>query len=414
MNIWCISKYASIPPYGTGARLFHLTKEFIKQGHNALLITSDANHLAQYPSTEKIYNYDQPEGVPVYWLKTKKYKKSFSAERVLSWLDFERRLFGLNTKNLDKPDVVIISSLSIFSIVYGLYLKRKFKAFLVFEVRDIWPLTMTEEASFSKLHPLVLFIGFLEKLGYKYADLIVGTMPKLDLHVKKILGYERPFHCSPLGFNKNSYNHEGLETTDNPFNDIFPKNKVIVGYSGSMGISNALDPFINVIHELQDNTNIHFMLVGSGDFKEKYETQLSHCTNVSFLPKIPQNEVKYFLDKCDIVFLSTKPSKVWDYGQSMNKVVEYMLAGKPIIATYTGYPSMINESSCGVFINEKEKKNIENGVKSALLNMVNLSNKDRENIGKRGLDWIRSRRTYSILAKQYLDRISEEMNKLRS
>lgn len=414
MNIWCISKYASIPPYGTGARLFHLTKEFIKQGHNALLITSDANHLAQYPSTEKIYNYDQPEGVPVYWLKTKKYKKSFSAERVLSWLDFERRLFGLNTKNLDEPDVVIISSLSIFSIVYGLYLKRKFKAFLVFEVRDIWPLTMTEEASFSKLHPLVLFIGLLEKLGYKYADLIVGTMPKLDLHVKKILGYERPFHCSPLGFNEDSYNDEDFSTADNPFNDIFPINKTIVGYSGSMGISNALDPFINVIHELQDNPNIHFMLVGSGDLKEKYKTQLSHNSNVNFLPKIAQNDVKYFLDKCDIVFLSTKPSKVWEYGQSMNKVVEYMLAGKPIIATYTGFPSMINESNCGVFINEKEQKNIESGIKTTLLNMVNLSIKEREDIGKRGFDWIKSRRTYSILAKQYLDRISEEMNKLRS
>ena len=47
MNIWCISKYASIPPYGTGARLFHLTKAFIDLGHNAILVTSDSTHLAQ-------------------------------------------------------------------------------------------------------------------------------------------------------------------------------------------------------------------------------------------------------------------------------------------------------------------------------------------------------------------------------
>ena len=34
----------------------------------------------------------------------------------------------------------------------------------------------------------------------------------------------------------------------------------------------------------------------------------------------------------------------------MNKVVEYMLAGKPILASYSGHPSMINEAACGTFI----------------------------------------------------------------
>lgn len=407
MNIWCISKYASIPPYGTGARLFHLTKSFIDLGHNAVLITSDSTHLAQYPFTNKVYNYAEPEGVSVYWLKTKKYRKTFSVARVVSWLDFERRLFGLDTSKLDKPDVVIISSLSIFSIVYGLYLKKKFKAFLVFEIRDIWPLTMTEEAGFSDFHPLVLLIGLIEKMGYKYSDLIVGTMPKLDAHVHNILGYNRPFHCSPLGFKEENYTEQLCDDEDNPFNDIFPKDKVVIGYSGSMGITNALEPFINLIYMLRENSDIHFMLVGSGDLKEQYEKQLSECSNVNFLPKIKQDEVKYFLAKCDIVFLSTKPSKIWDYGQSMNKVVEYMLAGKPIIATYIGYPSMINEANCGVFIKSSGSQKIEDDIKVALMNMVNLSKEEREEIGRRGRDWIQSRRTYPILAKEYINRISE-------
>ena len=113
MNIWCISKYSIIPPFGTGARLFQLTKSFIDLGHNAILFTSDSNHFVQYPHTDKVYNYAEPEGVPVYWLRTKKYRKTSSVARVVSWLDFERRLFGFKTNRLAKPDVVIISSLSI-------------------------------------------------------------------------------------------------------------------------------------------------------------------------------------------------------------------------------------------------------------------------------------------------------------
>lgn len=402
MNILCISKYASPPNYSKmSARLFVLAKEFINLGHKATLITSDSNHFSTYPHTKEIYNFEVVENVPLCWVKTKKYIKTASIDRVLSWFDFERKLFKLDLTKIDKPDVVLVSSLSIFSILYGYFLKKKFNSFLVFEIRDIWPLTMTEEGGFSKWHPLVLLIGFVEKFGYKKADLVVGTMPKLDLHVKNILSYNKPFHCSPLGFDPVNYKEEFVD--NNPFDKVFPKNKVIVGYAGSMGITNALEPFIETIKLLNDNKNIHFMLVGSGDLKATFEEKLENCTNVTFLLRIGQNEVKYFLQKCDILYLSTKDSKVWEYGQSMNKVVEYMLASKPIIASYTGYPSMINEANCGYFENTLNA----NDLKEKILSIVNLNEEEREKLGENGKKWIYKNRQYSKLAKEYIDKINE-------
>jgi len=402
MNILCISKYASPSNYSKmPARLFVLAKEFIKLGYKTTLVTSDSNHFSTYPYTKEIYNFEVVDDVPLCWVKTKKYVKTASIDRVLSWFDFERKLFKLDLNKIDKPDVVIVSSLSIFSIIYGYYLKKKFNSFLVFEIRDIWPLTMTEEGGFSKWHPLVLLIGFIEKFGYKKADLVVGTMPKLDLHVKNILGYEKPFHCSPLGFDPINYQEEIMD--NNPFDEVFPKNKVIVGYAGSMGITNALEPFIETIKLLKNNENIHFMLVGSGDLKASFEEQLKNCTNVTFLSRIRQSEVKHFLQKCDILYLSTKDSKVWKYGQSMNKVVEYMLASKPIIASYTGYPSMINEGNCGYFENTSNA----NDLKDKILSIVNLREEERKKLGENGKKWIYENRQYSQLAKEYIDKINE-------
>ncbi len=400
MNILCISKYASPPNYSKmPARLFILAKEFIKLGHNTTLITSDSNHFSLYPNTENTYNFETVEGVSLCWVKTKKYVKTASLARVLSWFDFERKLFKLDLKKIDKPDVVIVSSLSIFSIIYGYFLKKKFNSFLVFEIRDIWPLTMTEEGGFPKWHPLVLLIGFIEKFGYKKADLVVGTMPRLDLHVKNILGYERPFHCSPLGFDPINYQEEIIG--NNPFDEVFPKNKVIVGYAGSMGITNALEPLIETIKLLENNENIHFMLVGSGDLKATFEDKLKKFANVTFLPRIGQNEVKYFLHKCDILYLSTKDSKVWEYGQSMNKVVEYMVAGKPIIASYTGYPSMVNEANCGLFIKSSNPEDL----KEAILNITTLTLEDIKQLGENGKKWIYENRKYSKLANEYINKI---------
>lgn len=226
-------------------------------------------------------------------------------------------------------------------------------------------------------------------------------MPRLDLHVKNIIGYEKPFHCSPLGFDPVNYKEEKID--NNPFDRVFPKNKVIVGYAGSMGITNALEPFIKTIKLLKDNENVHFMLVGSGDLKVNFEEQLKDCTNVTFLPRIGQNEVKYFLQKCDILYLSTKDSKVWEYGQSMNKVVEYMLASKPIIASYTGYPSMINEANCGYFENTSNA----NDLKEKILSIVNLDEEERKKFGENGKKWIYENRQYSQLSKEYIDKINE-------
>ncbi|MDD3945549.1 MAG: glycosyltransferase family 4 protein [Bacteroidales bacterium] len=409
MNIWFISKYSTCPPkYSKGgrSRLFSLAKEMRKLGNQVLLLTSDSNHGSSFPETKKTYNYDIEDDLPIIWIKTTKYKKTASIRRVLSWIDFELKLFFMPIKSMESPDVIIVSSLSIFSIIYGYYLKKKFNCFLVFEIRDIWPLAMTEEGGFSKNHPLVLFIGIIEKFGYKNADLIVGTVPKLDKHVINILGYDKPFFCSPQGFDPKKYLTDEVFDTS-MFQKYVHKDRAIIGYAGSIGISNALQIFIDTIKLMKDNLDIYFLIVGSGDLKQKYEEELAGYCNVSFLPKIEQDMVKNFLSICDMLYLSTYDSMFWKFGQSLNKIVEYMLAGKPIIATYTGYPSMINEANCGIFVPSKKPEDL----RDVFIYYARISNKEREKIGKNGRDWIYQHRTYEMLAKDYLDKISSMIEK---
>lgn len=401
MKILYISKYASPPKYSkVPARLFLLAREFVKLNHEVSIVTSDSNHLANFPKTKKVYNYEIIEQIKLCWIKTVKYKKTASLKRVLSWFDFEKKLFGLKIDKNSIPDVVIVSSLSLFSIIYGYYLKKKYNSFLVFEIRDIWPLTLVEEGGFSRWHPLVLLMGAIEKFGYKKSDLIVGTMPKLDLHVEKIIGITRPFFCSPLGFDSNSYK-DTKEQKENIFKNNFPSRKVIVGYAGSIGITNSLESFIDTIKLMSENNNMHFVLVGDGDLKSKYKKELENYNNVTFLPRIAQNDVKFFLQNCDIMYLAVKDSKVWEYGQSMNKVVEYMLSAKPIIASYSGFPSMIDEAKCGIFISKSNP----NEIKKAIMQFANMSCEEREQIGQRGREWIFENRKYSKLAREYIDKI---------
>jgi len=409
MKILCISKYAAPPKYSkVPARLFELVSEFNKIGHSAKLITSDSNHLANFPVVKNRYVDEVIQGVEVRWFRTSKYKKTGSIARVLSWFHFEMQLFLMPIKSFSRPDVILISSLSILSILYGYYLKKRFNAFLIFEIRDIWPLTMTEEGGVSKRHPLVYLIGMVEKFGYKKANLIAGTMPKLDEHVKEILGYHKPFHCSPIGFNPANYDDvEKATNLEGNLKSIIPSGRVVVGYAGSMGLTNSLEMFIDVIESLKHDATVFFVLVGSGDQKKYYEKKLIECDNVLFLPRVEQKRVNDILKLCDVLYLSTKDSRVWKYGQSMNKVVEYMLASKPIIASYSGYPSMINEANCGCFVDPSCVRSL----KDAISKMIKLSDEDRRALGQNGRNWIYSNRKYALLAKDYSDAISLSMAK---
>ena len=94
MNILFISKYATPPNFAkSSSRPFSLCREFQKNGNDVTIITSDSNHFGQFPLTKKIYNYDVQNDVPFYWIRTFKYKKTASIKRILSWFDFELKLF---------------------------------------------------------------------------------------------------------------------------------------------------------------------------------------------------------------------------------------------------------------------------------------------------------------------------------
>ena len=93
------------------------------------MITSDSNHFTNCPETDKIYNDEEQDGVAIRWIKTKKYIKTASIDRILSRFDFLRKLFSMKLSNMTKPDVVIVSSLSILPLFMAIISKRSLGVF---------------------------------------------------------------------------------------------------------------------------------------------------------------------------------------------------------------------------------------------------------------------------------------------
>ena len=105
----------------------------------------------------------------------------------------------------------------------------------------------------------------------------------------------------------------------------------------------------------------------------------------------------------DIVYFSTFKSKVWDYGQSLNKIIDYMLSGKPILGSYSGFPTMINEAKCGWFI---EAENSDSLAKK-IIEISKIDKKNLISLGSNGREWIKKNRSYSFMANHLKQEILE-------
>ncbi len=397
-SIWYISKYVATPQTGgVGQRGYLIMRELARMGHNCLIITSDSNQLTRVPQLDRAYRVDHVDGLTLCWVKTMKYAVAKSMRRILSWLDFEWRLWRLPKSDFPRPDAVIVSSLSLLTIFNGLLLRRKYGCKLVFEIRDIWPLTITEEGGFSRWNPLVLGLGFVEWLGYRQADLIVGTMPNLGEHVAEVLGYAKPTHCIPMGIDPEMA-EEAAELPDGYVEQYIPADKFIVAYVGTVGITNALEAFVACAEQMRGDAGVHFLVVGDGDLREGLMRRCAALPNITFAPRIEKRQVPTVLEYADLLFLSVFPSRVWKYGQSMNKVIDYMLSAKPIVASYSGYPSMINEARCGVFVPPGDTL----ALQDQIARFQAMPADERAGMGARGRHWVLENRPYSVLAMNYL------------
>ena len=113
---------------------------------------------------------------------------------------------------------------------------------------------------------------------------------------------------------------------------------------------------------------------------------------------MPNPIVKYVLEVADLLYFSVHRSKVWRYGMSLNKSVDYMMAARPIVGSYTGYPTMIEDSGAGTVVPAGDV----DALVEEILRYRAMPEAERAEIGARGRGWLIANRPYSKLADDYL------------
>jgi len=397
-TIWIVCQYAGSKYHGMGFRQYYLGREYVKNGYETYIMSGSFSHqFIKLPQVNRLCTHETIDGINYIWVKIPRYKKSKSLGRALSMIIFLHRLLRMGHKSLRKPDVILVSSPSPLPILIASRWAKKYNAELIFEVRDIWPLTLIELGSFSRYNPLIMCMQFCEKHAYKKADFVVSVLPKAKEHMMSKGMREDKFHYIPNGISLDET--EETEPLDKEILHKIPKQKFIVGYTGTLGIANALEYFIEAARILKDCRDILFVLVGDGGEKERLVNIALSLDNVLFLDAVTKSQIPNILKQFDVCFISLKKESLFRFGISPNKLFDYMLAGKPVLFAVESGNDPVREANCGISVEAENAR----AIVDAVLKFFSMSKKERDILGNNGKRYMIKSHTYEILSKKYIE-----------
>ncbi len=121
-----------------------------------------------------------------------------------------------------------------------------------------------------------------------------------------------------------------------PKEELKQGRKYLVGYVGVMGAQEGIDFLLQaariIVHDM-GRTDIHFGLVGGGtslDQMKKLAVDLGIEKFVTFTGRVPDQELLEMLNTADVCVNPDVANEMNDKS-TMNKIMEYMALGKPIV-----------------------------------------------------------------------------------
>ena len=94
-------------------------------------------------------------------------------------------------------------------------------------------------------------------------------MPNLSAHVSAVAGNGVRCECVPFGFDPSAFEKQDSLSSDY-LEEHIPEDKFVIGYAGSIGITNALETVIACAKELAGDNRFFFVFLGGGDRREHF------------------------------------------------------------------------------------------------------------------------------------------------
>ena len=121
--------------------------------------------------------------------------------------------------------------------------------------------------------------------------------------------------------------------------------------------------------------------------------------NVEFLPAVKRDEVPELLSQFDALYVGLQRQPLFRFGVSPNKLMDYMMAGKPVIFAIDAGNDMVAEAGCGVSIPPEDSA----AIAKAAEQLAALPQEKLQEMGEKGHRFILENYEYDVLAQKFID-----------
>lgn len=314
----------NFPPEGNApaTRTYEHAIRWVRAGHEVTVITCAPNFPEGklFPGyRNRLRSVETMEGIRVVRVKTYITANEGFVKRTLDYLSFMASsvVAGLFER---RPDVVVATSPQFFCALGGWMLTRLRGLPFVFELRDLWPASITAVGAMKRS----LAVRMLEKLEmflYRAADAIVPvTHAFRDELIRRGIDPAK-IHVVLNGVDLSRYVPSDRSETLARQYDL--QERFVVGYLGTHGMAHGLDSVIEAAQLLRGRDDIAFFFAGSGAERARVESLVEErgLDNVRMIPRQPKEMMPQLWSLCDLsliplrdneVFASVIPSKLFE------------------------------------------------------------------------------------------------------
>jgi glycosyltransferase involved in cell wall biosynthesis len=401
MNILLLNHYAGTPALGMEYRPYYLAREWVRQGHRVQIVAANYSHVrARQPHAGD----EVIDGIAYRWLATPPYHGN-GLGRVRNVFSFLRqvRADAARLQRELRPDVVIASSTYPMDIWVARHIARPVGAKLVYEVHDLWPLSPIELSGMSPRHPFIRLVQKAEDDAYRDADVVVSMLPKVHAYMASRGLDLRKLHIVPNGIALDDWQAAAQPLRDDVARALAQARqaaRMVVGYAGSMGLPNALDTLLDAAALLR-GVALQFVLVGDGHERTRLVRRIDGeaLDNVTLLPPLPRAQIPSLLGAVDIAYIGWQRVPIYRFGIAPNKLMDYMMAGVPVLHSVDAGNDPVAEAQCGLTVSPEAPAEIAAGLRQ----LASASADERRAMGERGRAFVRAKHSYAVLARRFIE-----------
>ena len=406
MKILYVSQYFPPEMGAPAARASELAQHWARAGHNVSVLTGFPNHPTGVVPPEwrsrlrHLTYHEKIAEVDVFrtWLWPLPNRKAHERMRNYASFCISAALRGLT---IPRPDVIIASSPQLLVGLSGWWIAFLKHVPFVFEVRDLWPESLTAVGVGDENSLLHHALAAVAKFLYQRSDRIVVVTPAFKEHLMR--------HWR-IPAEKIAVVENGVETdlfapapaaANNALRrELGADGKFLVCYIGTMGMAHGLETLLEAAHQLQhQNSTAQFLLVGEGAEKGRIKTlaQSRGLTNLRFLDQQPHEKIPAFISASDACLVLLKKTDVFKT-VIPTKMLEFMSCARPVILGVDGQArQIVDEAGAGFFIEPENAQELVNAI-----NRLSANRELGEAFGKKGREYILQYFSRNRMAKKYI------------